>query len=290
MNIKKKLKIIIPAVILIIGIVLAAAGLISGAKSDYIKSLELTDFEANVSSSGVMNLDISVSLADVNIICTNDVSEFSIKGENISKQFLDYSTGNNTFRLRYETKKWYHTTYIPGFLHKQGEINIYIPASIGFKDVQIKSKYSQSQMNYITAERIFIDCGTGNSNITNLKCDYAEIKNKGGDINCTNIDATAADLIFKSGNAVFSNFVSDSVKINNRFSDLTLSGVITGNSSLLSSMGDANITLYGSESDYNFEVVNGKVIVNDEKNPENNSGKYNFKIDSSMGDVNFIIK
>lgn len=290
MKIKKKLKVIIPAAILVIGIVLAVIGLAMGAKSDYIKSLELTDFEANVPSSGVFNLDINVSMADLNIVCTNDVNEFNITAENISKQFLDYSTNNNTFKLRYETKKWYQTTYIPGFLHKQGKINIYIPASLEFKDVQVNSRYGSSELSYITAERIFIDCGTDNSSITNLTCDYLKINNKSGDISCMNIDAAAADLILKSGDAEFCNFVSESVKINNKFGDLTLSGIIKGNCSIVCSMGDVNATIYGNESDYNFSILNGKISVNNKENLQNKDGKYDFKTDCSMGEVNFTIK
>lgn len=290
MKIKKKLKVIIPSAVLVIGIILAIVGLATGAKENYIKSLNLTNFEANISSSGVFNLDINVSLADLNIVSTNNIDEFNITAENISKQFLDYSINNNTFTLRYETKKWYQTTYIPGFLHKQGKINIYIPASIGFKDIQIKSKYGDSKISYLTAEQIFIDCGTGNGNITNLTCDYTEINNKSGDIKCVNIDADTADLKLKSGDAEFCNFVSESVKINNRFCDLTLSGVIKGNCDITCGMGNINMTLYGDESDYNFNVLNGEVIVNGDNDPQNHGGEYGFKVDCSMGKVNFTIQ
>ena len=42
MKIKKKLKVIIPSAVLVVGIVLAVIGLAMGAKGDYVKSLELT--------------------------------------------------------------------------------------------------------------------------------------------------------------------------------------------------------------------------------------------------------
>lgn len=121
MKIKKKLKVIIPSAVLVVGIVLAVIGLAMGAKGDYVKSLELTDFEANVPSSGVFNLDINVSLADINIVCTNDVEEFNIKADNISKQFLDYSTTNNTFKLRYETKNGIRQHLYPAFFISKGK-------------------------------------------------------------------------------------------------------------------------------------------------------------------------
>ena len=39
MKIKKKLKVIIPSAVLVVGIVLAVIGLAMGAKGDYVKSL-----------------------------------------------------------------------------------------------------------------------------------------------------------------------------------------------------------------------------------------------------------
>ena len=56
------------------------------------------------------------------------------------------------------------------------------------------------------------------------------------------------------------------------------------------SMGDVNATLYGNESDYNFNVLKGNVSVNNIENPQNKDGKYYFKTDCSMGEINFIIE
>ena len=55
-------------------------------------------------------------------------------------------------------------------------------------------------------------------------------------------------------------------------------------------MGDVNATLYGNESDYNFNVLKGNVSVNNIENPQNKDGKYYFKTDCSMGEINFIFK
>ena len=55
-------------------------------------------------------------------------------------------------------------------------------------------------------------------------------------------------------------------------------------------MGDVNATLYGNESDYNFNVLKGNVSVNNIENPQNKDGKYYFKTDCSMGEINFIIE
>ncbi|MGN1481045.1 DUF4097 family beta strand repeat-containing protein [Porcipelethomonas sp.] len=290
MKLHKKIKRIIPFTLLAAGIIIAAAGLVSGAKNDYIQKMNLTEFEANVPSNNIFNMDIKSEIAELNIICSNDIDDFKIKAQNISKEFLDYSTNSNTFSLRYETDKWYQTVFTPGFIHKKGKIDIYVPAELNLKDVQINSSYCTSKISFITAERIFIECGHGGSQITNLTSDYTQINNSGGDLIGLNIDAASADLNLRSGKTLFNNFMSESVIINNKFGDLDLSGKINGDCGIKSGSGDVDMTLYGNESDYKFNVINGTVSVNGKENPENNDGRYNFKINDGSGNIKIEIK
>ena len=287
MNIKKKLKLIIPIIIFALGISLCIIGLAMGAVGDYKKNLELNDFEANIPVSNIFNLDINVPIADINIISSNDVNDFYISASNITKNFLEYSTTDNTLKLTYDTKKWYHTVLLPGYWNSDGLIEIYIPAKLNLKDVEISSEYGNTKVNYLTAERVFIDCGNGDNQIKNLTCDYTEINNKSGDINAMNIEANSVDLNFTSGNSVFTNFVSDSVIINNKRNNMQISGMIKGDSSIKTDSGDVNLTLYGEKSDYNFKVIDGDTTVNGKEANSNKDGKYLFKL---SGDINIEIK
>ena len=137
---------------------------------------------------------------------------------------------------------------------------------------------------------MFIDFGRGTGSITNLTCDYSKISNTGGDINCLNIDSDDADIYTTSGKAALSNFVSNSLIINNKVGDIDLSGKINGDCVLNSKSGDIKITVYGNESDYKFNVIDGSVSVNGKKNPDNKDAKYNFKVNSGRSDVNINIK
>lgn len=289
MNIKNKFKfrIVISSVILVIGIILCIVGLAMGAVGDYKKNLALNNFEANVTASNIFNLDIDVSIADVNVICSNDVDDFYISANNITKDFLEYSTSNNTLKLTYDTKKWYQAVLLPGYWKSDGIIEIYIPAKIRLKDVEITAEYGNTRINYLNAERIFIDCGNNDNHIKDINCSYAEINNNKGDVNAVNINSDNIDLNFNYGSAVFSNFVSDSVIIKNKKSNLQISGMITGDSSIQTDGGDVNLTLYGEKSDYNFKVLDGSPTVDDEDAEENKKGKYLFKLN---GDINIKIK
>ncbi len=287
MSIKKKLRIIIPAIFLAFGVILCIVGLSMGAVGDYKKNLELNDFEANIPANGIFNLDLDVSLADVNIISSNDVENFYISARNITKDYLEYTTANNTLSLKYDTKKWYHTVLLPGYWNSDGLIEIYIPAKISLKDIEINVGFGNSKINYLTAERVYIDCGDGDNQIKNLNCNYTEINNDSGDINAMNIDSGNVTLNFTSGNSVFTNFLSNSVIINNKRNDMQISGMITGNSSIQTGSGDVNLTLYGEMSDYNFKVLDGSPVVNGDDIEENKDGKYLFEL---KGDINIEIK
>ena len=230
MNIKKKLKIIIPAIVIALGIILVITGLAKGALTDYKSTLDLSSFEAKLPVGNTYNLDI-------------DISDFSIVADDVTKDFIEYTTTNNTLKLRYETQKWYQTIFLPGYRKNIGTINIYVPAVLNLKDVEIKSGYGEMNISYLTAERIFIECNGEDNHIKNLTCQYAEINNNGGNVNGMNINAANADLNLISDTAVFSNFTTQSLVLNND-GDLKLSGMITGGSTFKSDGGDVNITLY----------------------------------------------
>ncbi len=287
MNIKKKLRIIIPSFLLVLGIVLCIIGLSMGAVSDYKKKLELNEFEANIPATDIFNLDIDVALSDISIISSNDVDEFYISAHNITKDYLEYSTVNNTLKLTYDTKKWYQTVLLPGYWNSKGLIEIYIPAKLQLKDVEINADYGNSKINYLTAERVYIDCGSEDNQIKNLNCNYTEINNKKGEINAMNINSENVDLNFVSGNSVFTNFISNSVIIKNKRNDMQISGIIEGDSSIQTESGEVNLTLYGEISDYDFKVIDGDPSVNDDEIKSNKDGKYSFKL---KGDINVFIK
>ncbi len=283
---KKKMKYIIPSVVAVIGVILIIVGLSKGAIKDYNNQLELQDFEATVSKGSVFNIDIDADLANINVISTNDISDFKITATNITKDFIEYSTPSNTLKLRYETKKWYQTIFVPAYKKAAGTINLYVPADMLLKDVEIKSEQGGVNISYLTAERVFVDCGKGDNHIKNLTCNYTEINNHGSNVNGVNIKADNADLNLDSDTAVFSNFTSSSLIVNND-GDLKLSGIITGDSSFKSDGGDAYITLYGDKSDYGFNVIDGDVTVNEKEVQFDKDASYMFKI---MGDMEFYIK
>jgi len=286
MKLKNKLRVIIPCSVIAVGIILIIVGFIKGAAKDYVNALELNEFEANVSAAGIYNIDIDVELANLNIVSTNDVEDFKIEADNITKDLIEYTTSNNTLKLIYKTKKWYSTIFIPAYNDANGKIILYIPADIDLKEVEVNATYGELSVNYITADRVNINCATGDNHIKNLNCGYAEINNSGANLNGVNINADEIDLNLDSDKAVFSNFTTQSLVLKNK-GDLILSGIITGDSTLKSDKGDVEITLYGEKSDYSFKSVDGNATVNGKKPELNEDAKYHFE---TLGDMKLKIE
>ena len=283
---QRRLFFLITGGVFLFGALLALIGLLAGASDAYDSKLKFCDFEANVSASNVYNIQIDSSISDVSVISSNDVDKINIVGHNITKQMLDYSTSNNTFRLKYGTKKWYQVIYKPAYNSADGAIEVYIPAKLPLKDVEIKCTNGNTKINYLTADRTFIYCGGEENQIKDLNCSYSKLTTAGEYFNGVNISADAADLKINKGEAVISNFVSSSLSVINNDGKLDFSGVVTGDSAITADS-DSVFTLYGDSADYNFSVTDGDVTVNGNEPKENKSAKYDIKLN---GDMDITIK
>ncbi len=284
---RKKLLVIMPLVIIMSGVLLGIIGLLGGAVSKYKEQLEFTDFEANIQSGSIFNLDIDISLANVNLISTNELTDFKIEANDVTKDLINYTTTNNTLKLRYEMQKWYHAIYAPAYRSKNGSINIYIPASIKLSDVEVEASYGDISINYLTADRVFVTSGDGNCNIKGMNCSYTNITDKDGDFKSVNISAENADLHLSNDNAILNNFVSSSLIMESHGTDVDFSGIITGNSGFSAIGGDVNVTMYGAVSDYSFELLEGDSLVNDKEPSVNKKAEYTIKLN---GDINVSVK
>ena len=284
---RRRLFCLIVGLVFAFGAVLTVAGLISGGVGEYNSQMKLTEFEANIPINNVSNLDIETSLSELKVIKSNDVSSINIVGHNITKDLLEYSTSNNTFKLRYETKNWYQVIYKHSYKKAEGVLEIYIPAKLTLKDIEIKSKGGKSQISYISAENVYINFGDDDGTINDVSCNYAKLINGDGTLTGENITAAQSDLNLDSGKAVMSNFVCDSLAVNNKSSDIDFSGVLNGESAVLSDGGDVVFTFYGEPKDYGFDVLDGDVTVNDGEPPYRKDAQCLLKV---RGDMEFKLK
>lgn len=287
---KKLIKYAILTIIFIAGLVIASIGLSMGASEDYKKQLNITDIEAVVPAQDVLSLDINTDYSDLEIIASNDAEGFEISAENVSRSYLKYSVSNNILRLRYTFNKWYEISSVPFLLKETGKIKITVPAKIPLKDIQINSGIGATSVNYLTAENIYIDCGSEESRLGNVNAEYLEINSGSGKMSVENV--TSDGFSFKGGKdtAEIKNFSVKNLEMISGKGNISASGSVNGNSFLKCSTGDIKAEIFGKKEDYLITVPKGRISVNGVEIIGTKKGKYKMEITKGMGDIDISFK
>lgn len=287
---KKIIKYIALSISLAVGIVTAFIGVSMGAADDYIRQLNLTNIDAIVPAHDVVSLNIDVDYADLEISASNDAKDFEISAENISRSYLKYSISNNILNLKYSFNKWYEVSSVPILLKKPGKIIITVPADTFLQDIQIKSGVSQTSINYLTADNIYIDCGMGNNLLNSINAEYIEINSGSGETSAENISSEKLCFSGGKGNTRIINFQTEKAEIRTGSGDVSILGGIKGDSVISCGMGDINAEFFGNIEDYLIKIPNGSAVVNGKEISETKDGKYKMDITTGMGDINISFK
>ncbi|MGN0620855.1 MAG: DUF4097 family beta strand repeat-containing protein [Porcipelethomonas sp.] len=284
------MKYLVPAIVILAGIIAGVSGFYMGASKDYKDSLSITDMEAAMAPAGVKNLDIEVDAAEFVVMASNDVSDFTIKAENISKKNLDYSVSNGTFKFRYGVKKWYNYADMIGLLKSKGKIVLLVPADTELLDVQIVTGFLPSEISYLTAERIYVECGYGKSDITNLTADHVEITGGSSKTECHNLTGKTSNLSCGTGRLCVKNINVDDLGISCRSGDIAISGIINGDSIVSCGSGSISMDIYKSSRDFKFVTEGNDIRIDgSEKIPENKDAESTIDVVCGLGkvDMNF---
>lgn len=283
-------KYIIPSVIIFFGALMMIIGFNSGAVKDYKDSLKITDMEAVLPSADITNLNIEIDEAAFDIKASNEVKDLMINAENISKNNLDYSINNGTLHLRYSIKKWYNYADMIGLMKSKGKITLLVPADVDIMDIQIATGLSKSNISYLTAERIYIECGSGNVNIKNLTADHIEINGGKCQASCCNITGKTSDLICGSGKLSVSNIEADDIGLSCGSGDIDLSGRINGNSIISCKSGSVLMDIYNDADNFKFKTDGRDIKINGKKTPPKSKGKKIMDIKCGLGEINIDFK
>ncbi len=288
---KHRMKFIIPLAIIVLGIIFMVTGFYMGAADDYKKSLNITNMESVISASGVKNLDINVQAAEFFVKASNEVNDFTLVAENISKNNLDYSVNNGTFKFRYEVKKWYNYADMIGLMKGKGKITLLVPANADLMDVQIVTGLSRAEISYLTAERIYIEYGYGGANIKNLSADHIEVGGKHGKAECCNLNCKTSNINCKSGKLSIGNINVENIGLTCGSGDIQLNGVIGGDSIVSCGSGDLLMNIYGDLHDFKFETQGKGISIDGKKEiPDNDKGSKKINASCGMGEVKIYFK
>ena len=261
-----KVVLVIFAVMLVVGIGLMTAGILTGGATNmYI------DFKKHVISDKPNNMikdelelddldsiDLEVAYCDVNII-TGDSYKVEYAVYDNSKVDSDYDEAAKTYK----------------FKQKQDDDRL----------LTVFGNPEENQTPHIT---ITVPEGAKLSDIS-VKCAY-------GDIEINGIDSKAVTYDLAHGDVSMSNVIHDDITIDDAYGDIKGSEMIVKNVNIETARGDVELGIKGNETDYNIdlEAALGDIKCNSTEARGNykteSSSENKIKVDVSAGEIDVDIK
>jgi hypothetical protein len=167
--------------------------------------------------------------------------------------------------------------------------------SIGFNSKGLKTKITITIPEDFSANKVNINAGAGNINITNLTTEYLKINGGAGNIKANDIWANKVELDNGVGNMNFINVVLNDVDLDGGVGNVNITGIMTGKNDIDAGVGNIDISLEGKIDDYNLSVSPGlgRVSVNGTKQGEiknsSSGAEHSIKVDGGVGNIDIDI-
>lgn len=303
---KKSILLIIISSCLGIGIVLMLVGLAMGANltnsnfksrfwtkddtknvSHELKNVSLTD------TSDIKNLDFDLFAGDIEIV---EGDSFSISGGKLATNKVE----NGTWKLSTSREKT-----ILNFIHVKlpffsdddydNDVTITIPANTTFSDVSLDLAAGEIKIEKLCADNINIQTSAGSTKADYITASKVDLDVSAGDINIgqfaisnsADIECNAGDIKLGNQNTVAQNWCND-LEADCSAGSLDIYGKLTGSSSIDVNMGDIELGLLGSKSNYDFKSASatlGKIKYKNEGTATDTSVFGELELDCTMGDI-----
>lgn len=229
----------------------------------------------------IRNLNIEVDYGKLTIK-TDDIDEIRIDTKNIVTDRFKYEQDGDTLKIKYGGGFSFFT------FKSNSEITITFPKNMTFEKTVIKNGAGKTDASNIISKEIVMDNGAGELNFSNITAEIGlSIDNGAGAIKMDCVKC--GELEFKGGVGEIA--VKDTsctgLKVENGIGAFDFKGEVEGNAQIDNGIGEIRMTLYGSSSDYSFDVDSGigNVRVNGNSPILNTQGKYKFEIDTGVGEV-----
>ena len=208
--------------VVIIGGILGVFGLLGGL---FTKEAVSEDMKTYSVSADIRKLNIRINAADLYI---KEGAAFSVES---NLQHLTVTEKGNTLTVE-ETKK------IQGN-YQGATLTIYVPAGTVFDDVNLTTGAGRLTLESLSTNTLDFELGAGDVSITSLTAlKSADIEGGAGRITISGGALHALDLEMGVG-------------------QLNLTSALTGECQLDLGVGESNITLLGSQDDYELDIEKG---------------------------------
>lgn len=246
-------------IVSIVGGILGALGIIGGIKS--VGDGVLKETKTYPVHSQIHTLDIRVNAAALTIVSGDS---FSVES-NLSDLQVTEQDGKLTIR---DEKKWFADYTNP-------VLTVYIPADAVF-------------------DRVSIFTGAGKLTADSISTDVLELELGAGDVQIGNLNAyTRAEIEGGAGKVSIGGGTLHNLELEMGVGKLQLAAALLGNSALHFGVGESDLTLLGSESDYQIELEKGIGNVTVDGKPVNDygtSGTNRVEIEGGIGAIHLNFK
>jgi len=301
---KMKIIWIIIIIVIIIGMILSAVGLATGASRilyfdrtglhvssgeiDHITEMDLEQFRSisvNVGFSDVEfvksdRFGIDLYGSDMVWIWTLEGGRLNITHDRINQLHVlnlnIITTGRNYAKIFLPADTELETVFIRT---NSGDIRI---GSFHADNVDVKSSFGDATLDNITSNHLQVDLSSGNLTGTNISTGRFDFTSRFGDGRFQSVTADSFNADSSSGNLRFTGCAFGEFDATNRFGDIIASGFASLKTNILASSGDVRIAgdLSGETViDTSFGDV--KLTLAKEKN------EYSYNISVKFGDIRF---
>ncbi|WP_010096125.1 DUF4097 family beta strand repeat-containing protein [Ornithinibacillus scapharcae] len=288
---KNKVK-VIGSGLIVVGILLAVIGLLTGAKfsiintGDGLKAVGESDrLQEEFILEEYKNLDVDLADADIEIIPSN---EFRLEIERLDGIEISHKVENEVLKISDEksANTWFgFSMNLSGFTDKTN-IKIYVPVDAELEDAKISSKFGDIHIDGISVDQWVIQATDGDVAIYDINSNGLTIENRFGDVTASDvkthdfmiemtdgsnefksIDAVNTNIKIEFGDTYFENFTSQGAKIESTDGDIEINGVLFGETMIESKFGSVYLDLANKESELSYTIKSsfGDVYVNDKE-------------------------
>ncbi|MBS3678737.1 DUF4097 family beta strand repeat protein [Ornithinibacillus massiliensis] len=315
---KNRIK-IIGSGFIVLGIFLAAIGLIAGTKfaiihtSDGFKAIGESDRlkeEFSLNEFKLINIDLTD--ADVEVIPS---TEYKLEIERMEITEIAHTVENDVLSISDTSKSWFRFSMNLGVFIDKTTVKLYIPEDAELVDATISSDFGSIQIEGIAAEHWNVQSTDGDVVISDIQSNSLIVENKFGDLTASNVntqelkvemsdgtaDLESIDAMNTSvnnlyGDTYYKNFTSHGAKLESVDGDIGIHGVLLGETIIESKFGSVNLQLENKESElsYTIESTFGEVSVNDSefnsKASQSVETDNKLEVSSTDGDIDVIFK
>ena len=254
--------------IMLLGVVVAAAGFIWCLNTDLKKYAKTEDLSTDQTIDDIKDLKFDLGNAETEITQSSD-DKIHVTIKNAPENSLTFGKQGSKFYVKrkksFQFFMWSGISSIPFLkdVYPEAKIRIEIPQ----KDF----------------DRVEIDNGVGNTKIVDISCDYLNVENGVGELTLHDCKANKANIENGIGELSINSCDFGNTDIENGIGSITVKSEINGDIDIDNGIGEIDLKIKGNSEDYRFSGDDDDVSI---KGKLGGSGaKYKIKADNGLGDI-----